>query len=127
MKKVFLRTTLFAALLFAGARAVAQNGEAFAKKMTDTMKIRLPLTDSIQYQKMYDLNLKYIEQQQEVLSGAGGKMSKFRELKSLQSKKSAEAKALLSKEQYKNYQAVVSEMREQMIERRRSRKGGGNQ
>jgi len=127
MKKAFLRTTLLGALLLACAGAFAQNSEAFAQKMTDTMKVRLPLTDSIQYQKMYDLNLKYAERQQEVFSGTGNKMSKFRELKSLQSKKSAEAKVLLSKEQYKNYEALVSEMREQMIEKFRNRKNAPEQ
>lgn len=125
---MILRTALFVTLLFAGMASFAQKGgETMAKKMTDKMKERLPLEDSVQYQKMYDLNLKYINRQQDVLQGDEGRMAKFKALKSLQNKKSDEAKAMLSKEQFKNYQALVAEMREEMMDKYRDRKKDGNQ
>ncbi|MBS1563216.1 MAG: hypothetical protein JST39_02455 [Bacteroidetes bacterium] len=123
MTQTLLRAVL-ALTLFVTVTAVhAQGGgETMAKKMTDRMKERLPLADSIEYQKMYDLNLKYINRQQDVLQGNEGRMAKFKALKGLQDKKSQEAKTLLSKEQYKNYQALVAEMREEMMEKYRDRK-----
>lgn len=127
MKKAILRTVLSLVLLVAGIGVYAQNGgEAMARKMTDRMKDRLPLTDSVQYQQVYDLNLKYITRQQDILQGDDGRMAKFRALKSLQDKKSKEAKAMLSKDQYKNYQALIAEMREEMMEKYRNGKSGSN-
>lgn len=95
--------------------------EARAKKLTDKMKDRLPLADSVQYQSVYQVNLKYARKMKESLESAGSRMAKFQAMKTVQKEKNKEIKTILNKEQYKNYEQMMDEMKKQMKDSYRNR------
>lgn len=106
--------------------AHAQEGstpEQRAKTLTEKMKTELTLTDS-QYDKVYEVNLKYAVKNQEILKGSGNKLSKFKSLKSTNEDKSDEMKNLLTEEQYKKYEELQKEQRQEAKKNFKAHKNG---
>lgn len=112
-------------LLFAG-RTIAQDSlrttaETRAEKMTGKMKTGLSLSDD-QYKKVYDINLKYI-QKAEALKDTDDRMAKMKARKADNEAKTKELKAVLSKEQFDKYQQMQEEVRKEMKEKIKARRG----
>lgn len=87
--------------------------EQRAQIQTGMMKTKLKL-DSAQVLKVQDINLKYAQKLDPVIKGDGGKLSKFRQLKSIQKDKEKELKAVFTASQFKQYQQLQAEMKEKL-------------
>ena len=99
--------------------------EQRAKMQTQMMKTKLGL-DSLTGLKVYDINLKAAQKMDPLLKGnGGGKLAMFREMKSIDADKDKSLKAVLSPEQYKQYEAAKEEMKEKMKEKMQERKAKG--
>ncbi len=61
---------------------------------------------------------KYAEQMKAVRDGGGGKLKKYRKIKSIQKNKNAEMEKLLSEDQYEVYLEKQEEMQKKMKEKR---------
>ena len=90
--------------------------------MTEKMKTRLSLTDD-QTPQVQAINLRYSQKNEEIFKGSQGKFAKFRSLQSSQKSKNKEMKVLLDKDQYKKYEEMVEEMKEQFRKSPPSRRG----
>lgn len=90
--------------------------EQRAQFQTNMMKSKLSL-DSGQITKIQALNLKYAQKFQPILKSSDGKLSKYRQAKTLLKQKDAELQAVLTKDQYKKYQDFEDEMKSKMKER----------
>ncbi len=90
--------------------------EERAQMATEKQKEQLNLTDE-QTEDMYALNLKYMNEMMEIRKG-GRSMSTMRKLRDMGSRKDKETKAVLDKQQYKEYLKMKDEMRSQMKARR---------
>lgn len=90
-----------------------------AKATTDEMKNKLSLNDS-QYQKVYDINLKYAKQNKELAANSGNEKSKEKTMKSQREEKEKELKKVLTSEQYKKYEGMEKETKKEA-----KRKGRG--
>jgi len=130
LKKWFAVPVLSAAMLLLPPALQAQyspgqsKAEKRAKTLSDKMQERLPLKDSIEYNKVYALNLKYAQKMQEAIQGADGRMAKFSAAKSVQKAKNKEMKTILTKEEYEKYQQMMDEMKAAAREKFRNRSGG---
>ena len=123
-----LREALLACCLsLVPAILLAQDGmkqstpEKRAEMQTTYLKNQLQLDDA-QTQKIGAINLKYAQQMDPVLKGNGGKLSKLRTAKKINSQKEAEYREVLSKEQFAKYQEVKEEMKDKMKEKMQERK-----
>lgn len=131
MKANFNRTIatsiLFVACLLFTVEAYSQSAESKAtseqraKKMTDKMKEALSLTDA-QYQPIYEINLKYAKTNEQLKNSDDSKMTKFRNFKTTQEAKAKEMKAVLTSDQYKEYEKLADEMKAQLKEGYKNRK-----
>jgi len=80
-----------------------------ALRQSDAMKTKLGL-DTVQYQKVYDINLEYARKGQEIMEAGGGKFAKYRKFKSMMSEKDGRLKKVLTPDQYSSYQEMKKEM-----------------
>lgn len=96
--------------------------EERAQKLSDKMKTELSLTDE-QYEKVKAVNLKYAKKNDEIRNGSGGKLSKYKSIKSSQSDKKKEMKAILTEEQYKKYEQMMEDAENEARERMKNRNG----
>jgi|SRR6218665_53370 len=125
--KTVLIATLF--LGFAGAASAqkdsaAHSPEARAKTLTDKMKTELSLSDD-QTSKVYDINLKYAQKNQQSLQGEGSKMEKAKAVKGDNKDKNKELKGILSEEQFEKYKDLQQEKKATLREKLKNRKTGG--
>ncbi len=93
--------------------------EERASFQTEWMKEKLHL-DSVQVQKVKDINLKYALKNEPIMKSSDGKLTKFRQLKANQTEKEAELKRVFSKEQFKQYEELKDELQEKMKEKMRN-------
>ncbi len=87
-----------------------KSAEDRAKALTDKMKEKLSLDDS-QYQKVYDVNLKYAKQNDELAVASGDKKAKAEKMKSQFEAKDKEMKGILNADQYKKYESIKQELK----------------
>jgi len=132
MKTIKIKSTflgLFSAIciLFFSQGAHAQEAsfkdktpEQRAQMQTNMMKTKLNL-DSAQTLKVQGINLKYAQKLDPVLKSDGGRFAKLRQMKSIQGQKNKELKAVLSSDQYKQYQQLEAEMRDKLKDAAKSR------
>ncbi len=85
--------------------------EERVEKQTEMQAEKLKL-DEEQQEAMHDINLKYARKLED-LRGEGRSFRTMRKLKSLRSDKEKEVREVLTDEQYKEYQALQEEMRNQ--------------
>jgi len=83
-----------------------------AKVTTDEMKNKLNLNDS-QYQKVYDINLKYAKKNKELAANSANEKSKEKTMKSQNEEKRNELKKVLTSEQYKKYDGMEKGMKKE--------------
>ncbi|MFS2189768.1 hypothetical protein ACCC92_24040 [Mucilaginibacter sp. Mucisp84] len=125
-KGIAVALTLLFMLL--GQLAMAQSASAMqdktpqerAKFQTEMMKSKLGL-DSMQASQVEALNLKYALKNEPILKSDNSKLSKFKQLRSLQKEKESELKKVFTSEQYKQYQDFKEEMKAQLKEKRKNR------
>lgn len=96
--------------------------EERATKWTEWMKSELSITAE-QEPKVYEINLKYAQQTESVRVLGGSRRSKFKDVKSIDNAKDDELKAILTPEQFEQYQAKKQEMRKKVVKAARERKG----
>jgi len=94
--------------------------EERAQKMTAQMQKKLSLAEA-QYQPVYDINLKYAKVNQQILKGTDGKMSKLKKLRSTQQSKSKELQAVLTKDQFNQYEEWSKEVKAELKENYKNR------
>lgn len=126
-RKTVLIATLFlgiAGAVSAQKDSTAHSPEARAKTLTDKMKTELSLSDE-QTSKVYDINLKYAQKNQESLKGEGSKMEKAKAVKGDNKDKNKELKEVLTEEQFEKYKDLQQEKRATMREKLKNRKSGG--
>ena len=124
-----MRTFLLSAMamLFFTVAANAQDKMAErAKTVTDSMKVKLSLTDD-QYKKVYEANLGFISQMKEGRKAEGTKEDKIKRRKEMATQRDERLKAILTPEQFAAFQADRKENRqlkkEGALERRQKRQG----
>jgi Spy/CpxP family protein refolding chaperone len=116
-------------LLFATVAVYAQTEartsltpEQRATKWTQWMKDELSISAE-QETKVYEINLKYAQQAQSVRSQEGSRKSKFKEVKSIDDAKDEELKAVLTPEQFEQYQIKKRDMQKKVVKAARERRG----
>lgn len=95
--------------------------EQRAQKQTEWMKTNLSL-DSTAVAAVYDINLKYAKQTQDLRNSNGSRLQKLREMKASSEDKDNELKKVLTPEQFKIYQQKKQEMIEKMKQKRQEQK-----
>jgi hypothetical protein len=96
-----------------------------AAAQTMMMKEKLSLTDE-QLPKVKAINEKYAEEMDPIIKGSGGMLMKMGSMRAVEDKKEAELKGVLSSDQFAQFQAMKSEMRDKLMERikaQRAQKG----
>ena len=96
-----------------------------AGAQTAMMKEKLSLTDE-QLPKVKAINEKYAEEMDPIIKGSGGMLMKMGPMRAVEDKKEAELKGVLSSDQFAQFQAMKSEMRDKLMERikaQRAQKG----
>jgi hypothetical protein len=108
-------TLILAFFLFITGASFAQDGNADqkAKALTDRMKTQLTLNDD-QYKSVYDINLDFVTKLGTVKEDGGGKMAKFKKLKTIDGDRDAALKKILTEQQFKDFQTHKKENREEM-------------
>lgn len=128
MKSNTMKQIFFIGILTVGATfySLAQDGamgggttEEKATAATERQKEKLGL-DADQETKMYDINLKYIKEMEQIQAGGRSK-STMMKLRSMSGKMDKEVKEILTKDQYKEYKEMKDQRREEMKKRMRSR------
>ena len=94
-----------------------------AKLETAFMKMKLNLAPS-QMKPVMGINLKYAEQMDPIIKGNGGKLRKASEAREINEAKDNELQTVLSGEQFQAYMASKEEMRQQMVEKIKSKRSG---
>ena len=94
--------------------------EVRAANLTEKMKTELSLTDA-QYPQVQAINQKYAQKNEEIFKGPDARFAKFKALKSSQQDKNKEMKAVLDKDQYKKYAAMMDEMKSKAREQYKGR------
>lgn len=84
--------------------------EERAKAITEKMKTTLELTDE-QYKKIYDINLKYATNNNEIIHSPSSRMSKLKSLKATNKDKTKEIKPVLTEAQFNQYKAMQKELK----------------
>ena len=82
------------------------------------MKEKLQLSDD-QYKQVSVINEEFALKMESILQGGGGRWSKYRELKPLMKEKDKKLKAVLTADQYKQYEAMKQEMMDKAREQYR--------
>ncbi|MDJ1504883.1 hypothetical protein [Xanthocytophaga agilis] len=88
------------------------------KARYEAYKEKLNLSDD-QSVKVESINRTYFEQLATLRNSSDSKLSKYRKYKDIKSTRDGQMKAVLSKEQYKTYEAFQKEMKEEFKENRR--------
>jgi len=96
-----------------------------AAAQTTMMKDKLGLSDE-QTPKIRAINEKYADQMDPLIKSSDGMLLKMRAMKQVEDQKEAELKGVLSGDQFLQFQAMKSEMRDKLMERikaQRAQKG----
>ncbi|HEX2846085.1 MAG TPA: hypothetical protein VHN59_06025 [Chitinophagaceae bacterium] len=101
--------------------STAYSPEARAKNITDKMKTELTLSDD-QYNKVYDINLKYAQKNTEALKEEGTRLAKLKAVKAENEEKNKELKGVLTEEQFEKYKGMRKEMKSGMKQVYKKRK-----
>lgn len=87
------------------------------KEKQEAFKAKLNLTED-QAAKMEAINMTYFEGLSALRQSSGSKLSKYKKFKSLSNERDAQAKKILTNEQYKIYKQQQKEMKEELKEKR---------
>ncbi len=112
---------LFLSVNIVNAQQMTKSAEDRAKMLTNEMKSKLSLTDE-QYQKVYDINLKYAKQVDQTAKTATDQKAKLQLFKSNHEDKAKEFKKVLTPEQYKMYEDMTKEAKKEAKEKQEAMK-----
>jgi hypothetical protein len=87
-----------------------------AAAQTMMMKSKLNLTDE-QTPKVQAINEKYADQMDPILKGSDMMLLKMRAMKQVEDRKEVELKGVLSDDQFLQFQAMKTEMRDKLMEK----------
>ncbi len=126
MKKV-----MFAMLIVAGSLVSAvsfgqhtkADPAARAKKVSEKLKTELSLSDD-QYNKVYDINLKYSTKMQDLRKTEGDRQLKMTEMKTLNKGKNEELKTVFTDAQWSKYKEWQKSKRHDMKGKRKHEMNG---
>lgn len=96
-----------------------QPDSSAVKKMTDRMQTELTL-DADQYNKVYAVNEQFLTAMTDLKNSSGGRLEKFRKMKSIDDNRDKQLKKILTSAQYNIYQKNKEANREKMRETRRN-------
>ena len=125
MKNIFCFLAVIFTLAINSGCVRAQDGmgklknstpEQRAAFQTKLMTEKLSLNAS-QAKKVEDINFKFAQKFQPMLTSSGSRMSKIKQFKALQEQKDAELKTVFTKDQFAQYQAFEQELRSKMMAR----------
>jgi hypothetical protein len=117
---LFVACSSFSLAVSAQTAAPKAQAEERAQKMTAQMQKKLSLTEA-QYQPVYDINLKYAKVNEQILKGTDGKIAKLKKLKLTQQNKSRELQAVLTKDQFNQYEEWNKEVKAELKENYKNR------
>ncbi|MBT31933.1 MAG: hypothetical protein CMO01_19925 [Thalassobius sp.] len=120
---LFLATNVFAQ--DADLDLASSTPEERAQMQTDKLAEKITMDDD-QKEQLYAINLKYAEEIQPVLESDQSKISKLQEIKSINKGKDEEIKEIFNEEQYAAYEEMKKEVRKDVKERYRTRRGSLN-
>lgn len=92
--------------------------EQRAQMQNDKMKEKLALNDD-QFKKVSALNLLYAQKIDPIIHNDDSRFSKYRKIKPLLEEKDEKLKAILTKDQYKQYESLKKEMMDKARESQR--------
>lgn len=95
--------------------------EERAEKQTGWMKDHLALSED-QIPKVYDINVKYARQMQQVRVSGKPRVQKLKMAKSLSQERDKELKNVLTSDQYAQYETKKQETRKYLLERAKDRR-----
>ncbi|MET0394391.1 MAG: hypothetical protein ABW019_14690 [Chitinophagaceae bacterium] len=125
--KPFIKSAFIAlaVLFFFAGTASAQDSlkttEGRARAISQKMKTELSLSDD-QYNKVYEINLKYAQQNETIRKSSDDRMAKMQAIKAGNEAKNNELKAVLTKEQFEEYKKMQKELREEAKEKMKERR-----
>ena len=93
-----------------------------ATKTTEWMKTNLKLTDD-QVSKVQPINLKYAQKWADMKNSTADQKAKMDAMKANDAAKDSELKAILTPEQFTAYQSKKDEMKKQMMDKAKEKKG----
>lgn len=102
-------------------KAQDKSNEDRAKALTERMKENLTLKDD-QYEKVYTINLAFMNKAMQVRNSGGGRLGKARKLKEADGERDKMLKGVLTEEQFKKFKEQKSENRKEMKKRMDERK-----
>jgi hypothetical protein len=110
-------TMIFLLAVFSGH---SQEKSDLARKMTDKMKTALSLTDE-QYPKVLAANEQFATQMAALKDGGGGRLSKLKKLKAMDSERDKALRTVLTEAQYATFVQQKKENRAKAKSRSRER------
>lgn len=127
IKHVFLAGLLAGSMVTLGfSQEELKNDTAvveMAKTRLEEQKEILSLSEQ-QEQLMYDVNLKYIKEMQQLRS-EGRSVSTLKKLMEMSNRMDKEVVVILDEDQYKGYLKMKDERRKEMMKRMKSQRGDG--
>jgi hypothetical protein len=87
-----------------------------AAAQTTMMKSKLSLTDD-QLPKIKAINERYAEQMDPIIKGSDGLFTKMGAVKQVEDQKEGELQGVLSKDQFSQFLAMKTELRDKLVER----------
>src|SRR5690349_6786645 len=125
MKMKIMRLALLSLLFLSVQFIYAQDksNEERAKMLTEWMKENLSLRDD-QYEKVYNINLAFVNKAAQVRNSGGGRLGKARKLKGADGDRDKMLKGVLTEEQFKKFKDQKAENKKEMKKRMEARKEG---
>ena len=127
MKMKIMRLALMSLLILSVQFLFAQDksNEERAKALTERMKENLSLQND-QYEKVYTINLVFVNKATQVRNSGGGRLGKARKLKGADSERDKMLKGVLSDKQYKKHKEQKDENRKEMKKKMKTGEVGVN-
>lgn len=121
MKKLFVLLLIIGGAGFAAVQAQDAGKGTMAKRMTDSMKVQLSLTDE-QVTKVQAINEAFSSKAAAIRSEGGNRMDKFKMLKEASAGRDQALKEVLTAEQFQEYKAHKKDHKALSKERMKARK-----
>lgn len=124
--KTLKHILILAIVMLIGTSTVAQSGDFTAEQKTQFEEQQASYLDELdlsedQTEKFKEISRRYAGQMKSLKESDKSRLSKYKELKSIQKNKNEEMKTLLSEEQYQIYEKMQEEMKKKMKEKRKNK------
>lgn len=121
MKKLLTSLIIICVAGFSTLQAQDAEKGAMAKRMTDSMTVRLSLTDE-QVPKVQAINEEFAAKAASIKAEGGDRMNKVKKIKAANSERDKALKAVLTDTQFSEYKANKKENKGEMKHRLRNKK-----